>query len=84
MKRTSVTANPQRAMSEKLIKAYKAVENGAVNAYMKIEKSTVEAYKRVEDCAVNGYHKIEDVFTGSFLDGASASESVTTKQNNIK
>lgn len=84
MKKTIVVASSQGAMSEKVIKAYKVVENGAVNTYKKLEKGVVEAYKHVKDCVVNGYQKIEDVFVNRFLDRDPSSRSTSVKRNNIK
>lgn len=84
MKKTIVIASPDVAMSEKVIKVYKAVENETLNIYRKIEKCSVEAYKRVERCAVNGYRKIEDAFVDRFLDRDLTSRNSSAKQNNIK
>lgn len=84
MKKQSVTAGPNGTMSEKVIKVYKAVENGTVNTYRKIEKGSVEAYRRVERCAVNGYRKIEHAFVDRFLDRDLTSGSSSAKRNNIK
>lgn len=84
MKKTIFIASPDVAMSEKVIKVYKAVENGALNTYRKIEKCSVEAYKRVERCAINGYRKTEDAFVDRFLDGGLTSGNSSAKRNNIK
>lgn len=84
MKKTIVIASPDVAMSEKVIKVYKAVENGILNTYRKIENCSVEAYKRVERYAVNEYRKIENAFVDRFLDRDLTSGSSSAKRDNIK
>ena len=41
--------------SEKVVSAYKMIENGAVGTYKKIEDGVVGAYKKVEDGFVDQF-----------------------------
>lgn len=39
-----------------------------MSAYKKIENSVVSGYQKIEDTVINSYKKIEDKFTETFLD----------------
>jgi len=70
-------------IGEKVVNAYKGVEDKFKDAFLEEDKSSdsgytlktgkmadtaVEAYKKIEDTVVGGYKKIEDKFVDAFLE----------------
>ena len=54
-------------MSEYKLKTGKVGEK-VVNAYKNVENAVVGGYKKIEDTVVGGYKKIEDAFVETFLE----------------
>lgn len=50
MKKTITSALFEGEISEKVLRAYKTIEDATVNAYRQVEKSFVETYRRIEKC----------------------------------
>lgn len=64
-------------MSEYKLKTGKLGEK-VVGAYKKVEDTVVGSYKKVEDTVVGGYKKVENAFVDAFLekseDGGAAAQ----------
>lgn len=70
------TIKPGR-LGRRIIKAYKAVENGFVRTFLQPDGTlrtgaagnrVIRAYKRVENAVVNRYKRIETAFVDAFLE----------------
>ncbi|MDO4272085.1 MAG: hypothetical protein Q4D16_00315 [Eubacteriales bacterium] len=64
-------------IGEKVIKAYKGIEDKFVDTFLEedgslktggMAKKATDAYQKIEDTVVGGYKKIEDSFVDAFLE----------------